>query len=83
MIAFWNGKVKKMHFLVIARHFKAFFPRCLEVYGTLLTVIVELRAHFCIANALEVLIHFDMLIREHYARNEIKWQHEVICLSLN
>lgn len=24
-----------------------------------------------------------MLIREHYARNEIKWQHEVICLSLN
>lgn len=40
-------------------------------------------AYFCIANALEVLIHFDMLIREHYARNEIKWQHEVICLSLN
>lgn len=24
-----------------------------------------------------------MLIREHYARNEIKWQHEVVCLSLN
>ena len=43
----------------------------------------EAPAYFCIANALEVLIHFDMLIREHYARNEIKWQHEVICLSLN
>lgn len=38
---------------------------------------------FPIANALEVLIHFDMLIRGHYARNEIKWQREVICLSVN
>lgn len=49
-----------------------------------LTAIVQPGADFSpIANALEVLIHFDMLIRGHYARNKIKWQQEAISLSVN
>lgn len=71
----WKSAFFSKIFWRLFRVFRSFWHSSNCYYGS--------TVYFCIANALEVLIHFDMLIREHYARNEIKWQHEVICLSLN
>ncbi len=71
----WRSAIWSKIFWRLFRVFRSFWHSSNCYYGA--------TVYFCIANALQVLIHFDMLIREHYARNEIKWQHEVICLSLN